>query len=508
MLKHLTVAAGLAVLVAGMASAQDLRLRAGGANTGESGSVVIELLPAGKNITAAQIFIQFDAATMAIANAAANFTPAAGWVRNDFNVVGNQAIVAMTNTDGQNTQGPLLTITAQQNATGVTSGEVTLTAESNLGDDEFESYYLPGPRSAPFLTGPVRNLDGTANNAVSVGIVNGQPRAAVAAGQRLYLLDANTMADVATWPANGFNMGDGTTVSGRPVFATVGAAPGVPVVGVITDQGRAFVLNAETGAVVADINYATVTGAPTAPAVVGTGENVDVYVAGNTATGPVLAHARGNTPSAPVSLGGAAVQVLSSPAVVGGRLIVGTSESLWVFMIEADGSVAPTGTAITTGDFATSPVVLTDTGTALVGANSGANGNVVEINYATSAQVGTTLQLAGAAPLSDPFAVRNEATNTMRAAFGGGNGQIYEVLPGPAAGPAHNFGTSRVFTPLIVGANIYAGDAEGRIGRPGAVNIDLPSSAGRALAATGTNMATDRLIGNTVNGSVFSLPLQ
>lgn len=474
---------GLLLAVAGVALADPtVKILRSGAKSGAKAGVTIQGITNGSTLTAAQLIFTFDTAKAAISGTVAgDYIAGNGWTVNDKNVAGNTVTIAMSNANGQTSDGPIVTVMAT-NSTGATS-TLTLDPSSNIADDQFATYNVSG--SGVLVGGAVRNLSGVSNNSIAVGVSGTTKVVAAIVGTKLYIMNAADGTDMAGF-ASGKDLGAVST-GGRPAF---GVLAGVPVVAAGADNGTVNVYNLADGTAVAGSSGSAGGQVVGAPAIDTTSNSVFVSV--SKATGPSVTKVGGTASS----IGGAADTITSSPLVQGGKLLVGTSTGLKSFNVDASGSLSAQADAVTGDNVNTSPVAAG--GMALVGASTG---KVYKVNIATGTPAGNAANLpATAAPLSDPFYVGS----TDSALFGGADGKLYSVKSADLSFTATNFSTGALISPVGTALGVTAGDNLGKVGTPGGALTDLGGALGKAVARTGT-AATDSVVVNTADGDVVIL---
>jgi len=245
----------------------------------------------------------------------------------------------------------------------------------------------------------------------------------------------------------------GGTASGRPAIKD-----GLIAVGTAEGTGKVY---SETGQEVASVAL----GGPVkaAPAITPLG----IYWPVEKTSGPVLTFNGSETP-----LGAAGDKLTSSPAVVGGKLFVGTDKAAKVMNVDATGALTPQSNMGAGENFSTSPFVM-----------AGGNGIVVagaKVWPFTVATGNPGAPITAPASLSDPV-----GPFAGPASFGGADGKVYTLAAGSVDGVA--FSAAPV-VPVLPGTPIWAADQAGKFGKVGGEIVDLAGPVAGGVVTDGTNV--------------------
>lgn len=528
-MKHLYLIPALVIAWTSAAgAAPTVSMKATGARPGQLGEVSLYLNADSQSVTAAQFVVDVSTATrgqaefeVSAVQSAPGWEPAVAWVRS---ATRDRLCITLTNNQnngqGISTSGPIVTFKLMQVKTGwmntdlslvngnanTATGSLLLRNDPTNGQEEFLPItYVTGK----FLSGARRKLEGTANNAVSVGSDGVARFIAACAGNSLHLLDAFT-PDLA--PVLDFHGPKdlGSTVTGRPVFYYEGTDL---CVAVGTTGGRLVSYKVATGETVFDLHLSTlnISGSiPNCPAVTDYAART-LYWPVQTSTGPAIVRQNG-TNLYLTRFGTTGATVSASPTVVTDRLMIGTSTGLYSFRVNADGSL---GTPVLMASDNFNTYVATGRSGSVVGPRealaSTTTNKVYKINIPVARIVGDPLSVPpDSTPCCDPYF--NWATNEM--VYGGNDGAVYRIrlnVTGmmPSMGPTADFSTSPITAVFPYNGSTYAGDTAGNFGRIGAGTdqVNVGTRIGKAVcAAIIGDPRQDAIITSTIDGDVIAMP--
>jgi len=479
------VTAGTLLAVAGVALADPtVKLVPGGAKSGASGVVtVVAVLPGGANsdgstsagFTGGSVEIKYDA-TKVTPNTAGITVPT-GWTNQGANIVSaGDLLVALTADSSVVTKTGTMCSIPFTNIAGTNSTLTLVAQNTSVVDDGYAPWSPAANQVAAFVNGAVRDLGAAIGGAPSTGpgkVV------AVAAGGSLRLLDADTLAD-----KSGFTAPAVGTVSGRPVFGTIGTQS---VLAVGDDAGKLTIVDAGTGASLASLSLGAKVSTPAIDSVNGV-----VYAAVTAASGPAsLVKVVGGAASPVATLAGSTV--LGAPAVFGGGIAVGTEKGVESFRSDGTPQAGVTDAAGAT----IAPIV--GPGGQALSANAT---NLIGFNVVTGAAAGATgSHNAGA--LSEAW--YDAATDAV--VFGTPSGKLLRVglTSGKPALDATGVSTSAITAePIVLGSVAWAEDVTGAVVSTAGDSLPLADVSAKALAATGRATGND-LIAATAAGVVASV---
>lgn len=426
------------------------------------------------NLTGVQLNIAYD--TTKITLAAGAFTKAAGtdWVVQAEGAAGGVYSVSLTSNAGQ-LAGVVGTVTGTLAAAGG-STKLTVTTDSGVSDDNYNTINLSNAENASVFTGAYRNLGGAIAGAPSTGpggVV------AVAAGGSLKLLKAADLTDVST-----FNAPAVGPVSGRPAFGTIGTQA---VVAVGDDAGKLTIVDAATGAPVAALTLGAKVSTPAIDSTTGT-----VYAAVTAASGPAsLVKVVGGAAQPVATLAGSTV--LGAPAVFGGGIAVGTDKGVESF--RTDGT--PQAGNMDSGGATVAPII-GGGGKALSGNASKVLGFNVVTGAATTGSVSH-----GATGISELW--YDAASDTVIAGTPSGNLLMVNLTSGAPTLASTKISSLAIPAQPIKLAKTWALDAGGNLVSDAGDSIALAGPATKALAATGRTAGTDSIIAATADGGVAAV---